>query len=358
MNALNQSKDYKRFVHERDVALEQILQLYQRRISGNLAFIKKEIEAFAADLHQSNLISPLFIENLKPEIDRRLTYHFKLATNHAFDLMRRMRVTIYILAHAGEAEAISRSLNTPQKSDISFYDLRDVTKSDAPAGGPLKERLGLYYTRLKNRVMEAFIQGMLVEDDLADLKKKIDRAFPEVITVKRPKRLLKRVKEAEKIVSDNKRASLSVGVVDDDAWQQAVRDYNDAREIVPRGTKGTVEFEEEEQYYWEVQKEITEDFVQKVRTGQVDAANKNGITDMMWIAIIDDRTDECCKKRDGLTSSEIEEKLSDEWKDDECDAIAPPAHYNCRCSLAPVTDKLPETKEFDYGDFEEWLNAR
>jgi hypothetical protein len=78
---------------------------------------------------------------------------------------------------------------------------------------------------------------------------------------------------------------------------------------------------------------------------------------MMWIAIIDDKTDDCCLKRDGLTSTQIEEKLRGEWEKDECQAKVTPAHFNCRCRMAPVSDDLPDQAPADFGGFDEWLNA-
>lgn len=74
----------------------------------------------------------------------------------------------------------------------------------------------------------------------------------------------------------------------------------------------------------------------------MDAAKEMGIKDFVWIAILDDRTDECCWERSGKLTSEIEEMLASGKLDrDLCEAITPPAHPNCRCSLGPVSNIDP-----------------
>ncbi len=111
-------------------------------------------------------------------------------------------------------------------------------------------------------------------------------------------------------------------------------------------------------YTWEVEQEITEDFVKSVRDGTIDSAKEAGIEDFMWIAVLDSHTDECCKVRDGLSSSEIEKKIADGTIDgEECDAIVAPAHFNCRCDVAPMTNDLPETEASGLPDFNEWLEG-
>jgi hypothetical protein len=116
--------------------------------------------------------------------------------------------------------------------------------------------------------------------------------------------------------------------------------------------------EEKERYTWEVEQELTEDFVQSVRSGEQEAAKAQGINDFMWIAILDKATDECCALRDGHSSSEIEDMLDQGKLDSEdCDAIVAPGHFNCRCQSAPMTDDLPERVEIDYGSFDDWLGS-
>ena len=109
-------------------------------------------------------------------------------------------------------------------------------------------------------------------------------------------------------------------------------------------------------YSWEVEQDLVYDFVKSVRKGEIDAAKENGYNEFVWIAIVDKRTDVCCLWRDGLTTKEIEKQLKGRSKKERCnDAVTPPAHPNCRCRLAPVTDALPSKPIKDLGDFETWL---
>jgi hypothetical protein len=114
-------------------------------------------------------------------------------------------------------------------------------------------------------------------------------------------------------------------------------------------------------YGWELEQQLTHDFVKSVRDGQIDAANVNGINEFIWIAIIDQRTCElCCEWRSGLTTSEIEKTLADnpELKE-HCDVVVPPAHFNCRCGIAPVAIDLETTdiQTTDAKEFDDWLNG-
>ena len=94
----------------------------------------------------------------------------------------------------------------------------------------------------------------------------------------------------------------------------------------------------------------------------MDAAQENGITDFVWIAVVDDKTDLCCLWRDGLLTSEIQAKLSEHADDDAgCDlggdGLVPPLHFNCRCSIAPATDAVPKKPDVDYQSFDQWLET-
>lgn len=348
---------YKRFVTERDQALEVILNRYLLKTTDTIDFLKSQVTDFVLGMHASRLITPLYIETLKPEIDRRVGYYFKQATASITEMARQMRISTYTLAHRSEVEAISRAAAKPKRAEVSDEVLSKVMKQEAPSGGPLKEKLDLFLTRLKNTVFEQIIQSMILEEDSFEIRSRIGRAFPKKVAMAgRPKRVLKKVKEADRIAPKGKKTSLSVGFVSDKAWEKTVDDYLGSQLPGPRGPQDLIDFEGEERYQWEVEAELTQDFIERVREGQHDAAKKNNIKDMMWISIVDEKTDDCCLKRDGLTSTEIEHKLSTEWKNDDCQATVTPAHFNCRCTMAPVYEDAPESAPYDYGDFDEWLN--
>jgi len=154
--------------------------------------------------------------------------------------------------------------------------------------------------------------------------------------------------------------NLAQGFMDEELWNQLLEEY--LTDYVPQYREPKMIFDvevggdTEEWYGWEIEQYVTHDFVDRVRKGQDEAAKQNGITDFMWIAVIDDKTDECCAWRDGLTSAQIEAKLP-QHKDDDCDAIVPPAHFNCRCTVAPMLDTMTDEPTVNVTEFEEWLNS-
>jgi hypothetical protein len=160
--------------------------------------------------------------------------------------------------------------------------------------------------------------------------------------------------------------------IDEAAWKDMVDDY--LHDYIPKWrapeyvvdipiTDPTITAEGREVWYaWEFERDLTQEFVQSVRDGQVGAAKEAGITDFVWIAVIDSVTDACCRWRDGLLVSEIEKELAQHQdEDDECNleggGLTPPLHFNCRCALAPAQDNIPDRPSLEDPDFETWLNT-
>lgn len=191
---------------------------------------------------------------------------------------------------------------------------------------------------------------------------RLERAFPK----RREKRRRGLTRPSPKLLEVGKKATQNFTVfqVDEDDWRGIVdevmgkvtdfdRALGKSRRLQP--VEAAELFDQVVAYEWELEKLVTEEFVQAVREGQVDAAKEMGVKDFIWIAVIDDRTDECCAKRDGLLVSEIKERLSTEWQDDDCAAHVPPAHPNCRCTIAPVLTEEPVSEGISTKDFDEWL---
>ena len=179
--------------------------------------------------------------------------------------------------------------------------------------------------------------------------------------LKRPK-----LKEAEvdplKAKVDQETKQYAFGTVDDETWQDIVADYQ--KKYIPkfRGPDADTGIlkpgEDEETYYgWEAEQNLTTDFVDKVRDGQIDAARENGINDFVFIAVIDDKTDDCCLSKDGKLISELQDNGGSN-ADGDCEGVIPPLHFNCRCTIAPVSDDLPEAEpRTTFEDFDTWLNS-
>lgn len=268
-----------------------------------------------------------------------------------------MRQRTYLLSHAGEVEAIGRALGRPHKVFLHDGHAKKARDKKSPAGGELSHRITLYLDRIRDDIMDA-VKVSAINDDKADeALDRVRRAFPKIKYYQRPKKVLHEPILREAVLFRGS-SSMSVGFVDSMDWQDLVEDYQKDYVFTNRGPDGVLDEEAKiPQYQWELEQDVTQDFVHQVRDGQIDAAKENGITDFVWIAIIDDKTDECCVWRNGLTTSEISLALQSEHADDECDSDTPPAHFNCRCSIAPMTEDMPETPPSNIGDFEDWLNT-
>jgi len=111
----------------------------------------------------------------------------------------------------------------------------------------------------------------------------------------------------------------------------------------------------EEWYGWEIEQDVNYEFLQIVKEGSSEAVKQAGIVDLMWVAVLDDRTREEHRLKDGLTSSEIEAKLETEWADFDDQETVAPSGFNCRCRSVPFYGDLPDAPEVNYRDFDTWL---
>lgn len=377
------SPRYRNWVAERDKALERLLIRSQSASSDFMRSVLYDVVKTIS--HRYRQIPPhgFFgahaggaMKGIEEEIDR----HFTQAAQILAGIFKRMRRTTYTLAYTGEVEGIGRTLGKRMHVHLSRSRSDELQRAPSPSGGPVQGRIESALLRLRNDILSALASARVRELDVDDALLLVQREFPRTLRYKRPPRILKKpLQESEDEDDDEaKRAlavvvgpqkpwqdsSVAVGEVDPEAWDDVVNDYTN--KYIPQFRGPEYEFDslalpikdgEEEWFGWQIEKEMTQDFVEQVRSGQVQAANDQGINDFVWISIIDDKTDECCNWRNGLTSIEIEAQLDGPRKDDDCDAIVPPAHFNCRCTLAPMLEDMPEESPPDFGAFETWLNA-
>lgn len=352
------SPAYRKFVHDRDVALEAILNRSLMRMSDALGSALSRVEDAAysaAQRMQDNFFTPE---------GSRITSIFENKMDHAFGgiyaytiaNLERLSRNAYLLSYVGETEAIARATH----ATLKYQDRKNPDRLLFTDNQPLTARVEYLFVKLKQRIMNAFRLASLQELEPSEFVEKVIDAFPKKRSIPTRKTILRDPKLRE---ADQKpKADYSSGFIDDAEWQQIVDDYL-AREIptypfrTPENAsdKYYIPSRDEEVYVWEMEQEAIQSFVDDVRSGQVQAANDQGIKDFVWIAILDDRTDECCSWRDGLTVSEIESRLKTDKRGDECDAVTPPAHFNCRCSLAPITENVQEIPPPDAKEFDEWL---
>lgn len=373
--ALNQSPRYRAFVTGRDQALEAILDKYLRAQDRLLTFLRTKVIETASHMGMHGLTLEHHRQT-RELFEKRITPFFTVCQAESVSLMKQLRSSTYTLTKAGEAEAIARALGKPCKYSIHQNQLGALMAKDTPSGGEIAARVELSYSRLKHDVLEAFQLSQTLESPLPDLIARVKAAFPKSRPLKKPPNALRSIREASSDDSEINRhnlgrVGLSTGTFDQDTWDQMLGDYtsdelpdsvyrrgpNDKLLYFSVDDEGQVDMTQ--RYEWEVENEMTEDFVSSVRAGEIDAANENGISDFMWLAVIDAKTDDCCALRDGLSSNEIEAKLeSGDMDSDECDAITPPAHFNCRCRPVPMSDDIPAETPPDFGSFDDWLGQK
>lgn len=367
------SPRYVSFIRSRDVALERILTNSHAEVSDILA---PALHQAVAVIHygyasiESGGFSPHFARRTIEQIDQRIDYAFQQAAPKIALVIQSLRKNSYLLSLAGESEAMSRALGKNTKAKVGRLDLNEQIGADSRVLGNLRSRVDLALARIRRDLIDAVELSKTMGDPIADAMKRVKRALPPIRTVKTTPRALTRPKltEAAKKPEDDEEVLNDFGsefFIDEGDWADVVDSYKE--KYVPEWRSSEKEFdietagdEEATSYYaWEIEQEMTHDFVDQVRQGENDAAKENGVTDFSWIAVVDKATDECCLWRDGLTTVEIEaqlQKKGDEDCDDSDDGITPPLHMNCRCRLAPMTDDLPETPPSNQEDFEDWLN--
>lgn len=360
--SLAQSTNYKRFISERDKALNELLKKYQILLSSIVSTLKKNVTF--------HIMGRLAVDRSFSKTDHKLDMLFQSAANQAYLAYIRAKRTMYGLAYVGEVEALKRAYGKKKKTELTKGKIETILSGNSFAGGKVHERINMYFDNLRRKLDSQVQVGTVYGEKPEEIKERINRAFPKRRPLPRAS-MFRKVKEAsyvpkEDVVTeykdrDDNSFMVSSGLIDEETWDNLLDDYQseyiDPVAVYGRSGETTypIEGKPDEIYDWEMEQDLNTDMVQAVRDGQLDAAKDNGITDFQWIAIIDDKTDDCCVWRDGLTSKEIEAQLEGEHSGDDCDAITPPAHFNCRCTLAPVTEDLPENAPYDFEDFDTWL---
>ena len=348
-----ESSRYRKFIAARDRALEVMLNKARAQmhdvLRGTFQAVKERIA-----LRFSNTMpvaSTFDASGFLDSIDKEIEKEFAKAANLIGGIFLTMKMNCYTLALAGECEAIGQAMDEMVKVEIT----KDAALENAVTNfneENLPARIRYAFDKLRRKIMNAVQLSRVQGSSVAEALERIDRALPAGAFVKRPPRVLKPLKEAG---AKEPLADLAVGFYDEATWKQAVDYYLQA--FVPtyrfRGPAADVDY-----FYrtWELEKDLTHEFVDTVRQAARDGAAINGITDFQWIAVLDDHTcEECCGEYgcgdfDTLSTREIEKMTRGE-------VVAPPAHYNCRCTIAPMLEYVPELPQSNAKEFDEWLNS-
>jgi hypothetical protein len=364
MKTYNQLPSYVRAVNKRDQILERILLKARAKQSDELRrFISFTLQ------HVSRIYPLLNLNNLDPHTVthmKRLEWEIEnsardIANDIAANWLQLKRRT-YAFSWAATQKAMLNAGHNGEPRPLPAGKLAHHTSKKTELGH-VADRIHLSFERLKRKVIDAVQMSRVLGESLDEALVRAGKAFPPVNKQRRLNVLTRAMVEANREKSEEDDPIYGPQFIDANDWDDIVSDYKDA--YLPKYRDPRYELEAPATtaegdvllYPWQVEQEMTEDFVSSVRSGEVDSANEQGITDFVWIAILDSHTDDCCRKRDGLTNAEIVEKQKGEWSGDDCQAQVPPAHFNCRCRVAPATDNLPDKPASNAQDFEDWLNS-
>lgn len=352
------SKRYVHFIADRDRALEQMHNHAQRDVSRMLHTTLEQIEGVASRFAIKRDGINDFA--LGTAFDTTLGDVFATLAPLIYNRFIRMRKAARLLAYAGELEAIGRATKRVPDYTARVTTTHKITieNSRTLLDEDLLNKVRYDLAKLQMRLVGKFRLAVIQNLTDAELVSKVAEAYPELVIYRRPPRELKPFREADDDIP--KKEFITTDILDPEDWDLILSSYKDS-ELPPSRFDQQSTFDPDKvmmRYNWEIEQDLTDDFVNQVRSGQVDAANQLGIQDFGWVAVIDNHTDECCLQRNGKTTSEIEAGLSDGSIDsDLCDATSPPAHPNCRCSLAPVSN-VDEVEGPDWQSFGDWLNSK
>lgn len=395
---LHEFPAYKKWVLARDRALEELHHTAQAKATDemraaltNILMAARSAYSEIKDPHKPQAID--YFDRQVKDILRHAGLSLEL-------IYRKLKARSYALAKGSESEILAR-LNKKDrpKATLTHPQLDKLQQRDSVGGGPIGQRIQMYMDRLGRKIVGMAHSSALNAKDKEAFLIDVLQAFPQKKSVKVPRRILKpKLMEADgqkpaapnisistgdpdwlQTYQDARRqgatsaeATMLLDQVGQATWNEMLDDYKS--EFVPKWrapeyvvdipiTDPTIQRDGTEVWYaWEFERDMTNEFVAAVRDGQIDSAKENGITDFVWIAVIDSVTDACCRWRDGLLVSEIEAQLDNHTDDDEeCrldgDGLVPPIHFNCRCTLAPATENIPDKPDDGSSSFEEWLES-
>ena len=368
MIALNKKRAYRSFVNARDKALDRLHASTQGRVTQALAEALQRIYDGISARHFYTLTTEQMTisgDDMTKSVSQLIDFSFASAQAQMAHEIHSLRDTAMALTITSEKEALRRAgagKDLPMHSRARVRSDSGKSSSDKmPTGGTVEARISLALNRLKNKILDAVQLSRVLGESTEEALKRVKATFPKLKRITTPKKLTRLVKEADR--PRNPDRPFDFDFISEEDWDGIIRDY--LKPYQPRirdprmyfevtGDEGLAHMGVGEGLWagWDIEQQITADFVDTVRKGQVVAAKEQGINDFVWITVFGPTTCESCKWRNGLTSAEIEAKLED--RDDDFDATVPPAHASCRCQLAPMVEELGEEPE-ELGDFDTWL---
>lgn len=361
----NESPTYVRSVNKRDQILEALLLKSRARQSDELRNFITQVMHLVVRIYP--LLNKEFLDphtvSLMKGLENGIEQAARPISSACLANWLQLKRMTYAFSWAATQKALINAGMPVAPKMLPAGALAHHVQKKSLVGNP-GDRIHLAFERLKRKVIDAVQLSRTMNDSLDEALVRVGRAFPPARKQKKLVELTRAIRESAKVPETN--PIYGPQFIDANDWDDIVDDYKKA--FVPKWRDPRYELEtpvsageegEHTLYPWQVEQEMTEDFVSSVRSGEVDSAKAEGITDFVWIAILDSHTDDCCRERDGLLTSEIEAKLeSGELGDDDDEgASVPPAHFNCRCRVAPATDDIPDKPASNAQDLEDWLNS-
>lgn len=334
-------KVYDKFVKDRNKALEVLLNKSRAKITRELRV------AFDFMAHAYQMMD---------HPNTHMLQHVIFSTSVNIErIVKKLRRQTRILTITSEYEILGRVGLSKTNKPISVPEGKE--HKDLYAGGTIQRRVTYYLNQIVRKLDALSELAKMNNEKLSP--EEIASAFPKRKKIPRTK-VIRRLTEAKKkngedddtnpddtTDADDQTFNVTTDLVSDQEWNSLVDDYLSTN--IPQDRSGATSFSDQDMidaglfpsgttnaidesvtYDWELERDVTHDFIDTVRDGQMEAANEAGVDDFVWVAILDDKTDDCCAWRDGLTTSEIEDELSGKHSGDDCpDAVTPPAHFNC-----------------------------
>jgi hypothetical protein len=356
---IDDSAKYKKFIKDRDTALEHIYKNYQVDISNELnTFLMWMTDLIRSRLsrviHNNN--SVFFIPHVLKDLDKEYDKKKPLVVSSITMTFAKMSQITKALSFAAQAEALARSTGNIKNIKLQTHKDNHLTNS---FGQPIPGRIELALDRIKRRIWDKIQLSMVDGSDLTTTMDRVISAMPKQKRFKIQPRI-KHLKEADVKVTRLGETDLLTGTITDEMWDAILDAYRRDEQIDRRGPEYLVSGkagDEDAVYEWEVEQQAADEFYSSVMVGDKDAADQSGV-DLIWIAVLDDRTGDSDAWRDGKLLSEIETTIDENGSDPfDNDFLMPPIHERCRCRVAPVTDEMPEARVIDNEDFDAWLNG-
>ena len=297
----NELPTYVRTVNKRDQILENLLIKARARQSDELRhfiiLVLQHVNRYYPLLNK-NYLDPHTVQHMK-RLEWEIEQSARVIASDLFHEWIRLRRLTYAFSWAATQKAMLNAGKPSQPEKMPVGRLTHHTQKKTVLGG-ITDRIHLSLERLKRKVIDAVQMSRTLGEAREEAIVRAGRAFPPAHRQKKLNVLTRAFVEADKKIPED--PLYGPLFIDADDWDDIVAEYKD--EFVPEWRDPRYELEtpvsagEDGDYMlypWQVEQEMTEDFVSSVRDGEVDSANAQGITDVVWIAVLDSHTDDCCR---------------------------------------------------------------